>query len=115
MILAKPREEPEFKRFLPRGIFSQKAAVSRIEFEKRALRGGRYIVPGGMGKIWDKRIIKKVIEEDFPRTKFRGQISKKEFEKRIMALNMEKYKAKTREDKLKVERKIVFYRKKFLR
>ncbi len=114
--LKKEPEKKEIKKsFLPsRGIFAEKSAVSRIEFQKRALKG-KYVVPGGKGKILDKPQIKKMIEEDFPKTRFGGQISKKEFEKRMKELQLEKYKAKTAKEKVEIEQKIKFYRRRLLR
>ncbi|KPJ57440.1 hypothetical protein AMJ49_00695 [Parcubacteria bacterium DG_74_2] len=114
MTIPEKKEQPRFRRFLPRGIFTRKSAISRIEFEKIASKG-RYIVPGGEGRRWGKEDIKKMIEKDFPREKLGGQISKREFEKRMGELAMEKRRAKTGEEKIKTEQKIRFYRKRFLR
>jgi hypothetical protein len=114
------KKEPEKKEikksFLPsRGVFGEKMAVSRIDFLKKALKGGKFRVPGGGGKIIDKPQIKKMIEEDFPKTKFGGQISRKEFEQRMKELQLEKYKAKTAKEKFEIEQKIKFYRRRILK
>ena len=46
MAIQEKKERLGFKRFLSsRGIFKEKSAISRIEFEKRALKK-RYIAPG---------------------------------------------------------------------
>ena len=109
------KREFRFHKYLPRGVFTQKSAVSRPEFEKIALRGGRYILPGGRGKIWKKADIKKILEEDFPKNEFKSIIPKKMFEKKMEDLAVKKYKARTGEEKKEIEQKIRFYRKKFLR
>jgi hypothetical protein len=111
-----PEKKEGRKSFLPsRGVFGEKAAVSRIEFLKKALRGGRYHVPRGGGEMIDKPQIKKMIEEDFPKEKLGGQISRKEFEQRMKELQMEKFKAKTAQEKFEVEKKIKFYRRRILK
>lgn len=114
MTIPEKKEQFPIRKFLSKGIFTQKFAISRSEFEKIALRGGRYILPGERGKVWRKEDIKKMISEDFPKEKFK-KISKKDFEKKIESLAIEKYKAKTDREKKEIEHKIKFYRKKFLR
>lgn len=100
--------------FQPKGIFAEKSSISRTEFKKTALKG-KYIIPGGGGKVLDKPQIKEMIEKDFPKERFGGQISKKEFQQRLKELQFEKYKAKTAQEKFEIEKKIKFYRKRFLR
>jgi len=110
-----PEKKPVGKTLFPsRGLFGEKSAVSRTEFKKATLKG-KYVVPGGGGKILDKPQIKKMVEEDFPKEKFGGQISQKEFQKKLKELQMEKFKAQTGKEKFDIEQKIKFYRRRILR
>lgn len=109
------KREFRFQKYLPRGVFTQRSAISRPEFEKIALKGGRYILPGERGKVWKKEDIKKILEKDFPKNRFKSIISKKVFEKKMEELSSKKYKAATSKEKKEIEHKIRFYRKKFLR
>jgi hypothetical protein len=104
--------QERFRRpFYSKGIFSQKAAVSRTELKK--IFPKRYVVPGGRGEVYTKESIKKMFGKDFPRERFGSNISRKEVKKRLLELRMEKYKARTKAEKLNLSQKISFYRKKF--
>ncbi len=88
-------------------IFDKKREVSRPEFREKLRKSSPYI-PGAGGKTYSWRERVKMEKEVFPRERFKSHISEIEVKKRMRELRTERYKAKTREEKLKVDRKLKF-------
>jgi len=88
-------------------IFDKKREISRREF-RETLRKASPRIPGAGGKMYSWRERVKMEKEIFPQERFKSHISEIEAKKRLRELRMERYKAKTEEERLKVDRKIRF-------
>lgn len=88
-------------------IFDKKQEISRPEF-REILRKASPLIPGGGGRTysWQERV--KMEKEIFPEERFKSHISEIEVKRKLRELRMERYRAKTREEKLNIDRKIRF-------
>ncbi len=90
-------------------IFSKKShgELSRRDF-RQILKTAPARIPGSGGKIYSRQERIKMEAEVFPRQRFGSHISEIECRKRERELRQEKYRAKTREEKFKIDRKLQF-------
>jgi len=87
-------------------IFNKKKQFSRPEF-RELLRKAPSRVPDS-NKVYSRQERTRMEKELFPKTRFQSHISEIEVKKRMRELRKEQYKAKSREEKLKIDRKIKF-------
>jgi hypothetical protein len=90
------------------GLFGKKQSLSREELRREFLRAGSSVPGGGM---FSSRERVKMEKELFPERKYGGQVSKMEYSKRLRGLGMEKYKARTDAERIKIDRQIRFLKK----
>jgi hypothetical protein len=88
-------------------IFDKKREISRPKF-REVLRKASPRIPGAGGRTYSWRERVKMEKEIFPRERFKSHISEIECKRRLRELGMERYRAKTREEKLNIDRKIRF-------
>jgi hypothetical protein len=88
-------------------IFGGKKEISRPAF-REILRKSPPRIPDTGGRIYSWRERIKMEKEIFPRERFKSHISEIECKRRMRELRMERYRAKTREEKLNIDRKIRF-------
>lgn len=88
-------------------IFDKKKEISRPKF-REILGKASPRIPGAGSRTYSWRERVKMEKEIFPRKRFKGHISESECKRRLRELRMVRYKAKTREEKLNIDRKIRF-------
>lgn len=88
-------------------IFDKKKEISRPKF-REILRKASPRIPGAGGKAYSWRERVKMEKEIFPRERFKSHVSEIECKRRLRELRMARYKVKTREEKLNIDRKIRF-------
>ena len=88
-------------------IFDKKRELSRPEL-RQVLRKASPRIPQGGGKMYSQRERIKMEKEIFPIGRFKSHISEVEVKRRLIELRREKYRAKTGEKKLNIDRKIRF-------
>lgn len=88
-------------------IFDKKKEISRPKF-REILRKASPRIPGAGGRTYSWRERVKMEKEIFPRERFKSHISEIECKRRLRELRRERYGAKTREEKLNIDRKIRF-------
>lgn len=81
--------------------------ISRREF-REILRKAPARIPGAGGKIYSWRERIKMEKELFPWERFKSHISERETRRRMRELMNERYRAKTKEERLKIDRKLRF-------
>lgn len=88
-------------------IFNKKREISRPKF-REILRKSSPFIPGSGGKMYSMSERIKMEKELFPRSRFKGHISEMEIKRRLRELRMEKYRTKTKKEKLNINGKIKF-------
>lgn len=88
-------------------IFEKKRELPRSAF-REILRKSSPHIPGAGGKIYSWRERVKMEKEIFPESRFRTHISEIECKRRLRELRTTRLRAKTREEKLNIDRKIRF-------
>ena len=88
-------------------IFDKKREISRPKF-REILRKASPRISGAGGRTYSWRERVKMEKEIFPREKFKSHISEIECKRRLRELRIERYKVKTREEKLNIDQKIRF-------
>lgn len=90
-------------------IFDKKKEISRPQF-REILRKASPHIPGAGGRAYSWRERVKIEKEIFPKERFQSHVSEIECKRRLRELRIERYRAKTREEKLNIDRKIRFLR-----
>ncbi len=88
-------------------IFDKKKELSRPEF-RRLLRKAPARIPGAAGKMYSWRERVKMEKEIFPQERFKSYISEIECKRQLRELRMARFRARTKEEKLNIDRKIRF-------
>ena len=88
-------------------IFEKNKPFTRLQFRQR-LRKADPTIPKTGGKRYSFREREKMEKELFPYSRFKSHISENEVKLRLKELRGERYRARTRKEKLEIDRKLRF-------
>ena len=88
-------------------IFAKKKEITRPELREILKKGSPYISGSG-GRAYSLQQRIKMEKEMFPSSRFSSHISEIEVKRRLRELRTQRYRAKTRKEKIDTDRKIRF-------